>query len=75
MHTTNPNIKRIGQQVGIYMEQEFPSTLPNLALPAIERVAENIVKEILQDIAQDQTLGDARHATVQRLAHAWGVTL
>lgn len=72
---TNDNVKRIGQQVGIYMEREFPSMLPNMALPAVERVANYIVKEILQDISNDESLGEARHATVQRLAEAWGVEL
>ena len=72
---TNENVKRIGQQVGIYMEREFPSMLPNMALPAVERVANHIVKEILQDISNDESLGEARHATVQRLAEAWGVEL
>ena len=73
--TTNDNVKRIGKQVGIYMEREFPSMLPNMALPAVEGVANYIVKEILQDISNDESLGEARHATVQRLAEAWGVSL
>ena len=75
MNTTNDNIKRIGQQVGIYMEKEFPSSLPNMALPAVEKVANYIVIEILKDIQNDESLGDARHASVQRIAHAWGVEL
>lgn len=74
MHT-NDNVKRIGKQVGIYMEKEFPSNLPNMALPAVERVAEQIVREILQDIQLDERLGEARHAAVERLAQAWGVTV
>lgn len=75
MSTTNQNIKRIGQQVGIYMEKEFPSMLPNMALPAVEKVAEHIVREILNDIKNDESLGEARHATVQQLAQSWGVSL
>lgn len=75
MSITNQNIKRIGQQVGIYMEREFPSTLPNMALPAVERLAEHIVREILHDIKNDQTLTEARHASVQRIADTWGVEL
>lgn len=75
MHNTNSNIKRIGQQVGIYMEQEFPSTLPNMALPAVEKLAEQLIREILDDIRSDESLGEARHAAVQRLAETWGVEL
>lgn len=75
MSVTNQNVKRIGQEVGIYMEREFPSTLPNMALPAVERVAEHIIREILQDIEADETLGTARHDTVRRLADTWGVQL
>lgn len=70
---TNENVKRIGQQVGIYMEREFPSMLPNMALPAVEKVAENIVIEILSDIKNDESLGEARYVAVKRLSEYWGV--
>ena len=72
-NNTNENVKRIGQQVGIFMEKVFPSMLPNTALPAVEKVAEHIVYEILQDIKNDESLGEARYATVKRLAEYWGV--
>jgi hypothetical protein len=41
---------------------------------AIEKFAQSMVFDLLNDITNDDSLGSARVATVERLAKKWGVS-
>ncbi len=55
----NENIRRIGRECGLYVEDQLPSGWPNENLIILETLAQEIAKECAKVSEDDITDGDA----------------
>ena len=67
----NQRIEKLAEQAGFPAKRAF-SDLSDL-YPRLDKFAQSIVYDFLSELTNDDSLGEARIATIQRLAEKWGV--
>ena len=77
------DIIRMAREAGFICLMPDEAAIPELAgifsddanaLPQFERFAQLIVYDFLSELTNDDSLGEARIATIKRLAEKWGVS-